>query len=210
VSPRRPPRQPRAPWELTGEWDYDDTGDVFWFGARRADAPGELLIVHPHYAVHEGVLHMFEFKAYREGTEPLEVTAEDIRSVPFSQLHTFARQLLADGKPSDMPTWPPTTHTMPPPDWLEDFSARRRPGRGGRDDYSYAATAARYVAFSKASKTPVKDLAAEVHLSPSQVRSLLHEARKRELLTKGASHGRGHAYGELTEKAIAILEKGRI
>jgi hypothetical protein len=44
------------------------------------------------------------------------------------------------------------------------------------------------------------------HLSVSQIRNILYEARQRELLTDSP---KGKAGGDLTEKAIALLEKGK-
>jgi len=68
----------------------------------------------------------------------------------------------------------------------------------------YAHVAAAYVAALN-SRAPNEAVAEQLHLSTSRVRDLLHEARRRLLLT---TLGRGKAGGELTEKALKLLEKG--
>ena len=196
-----------ADWELTSERNYDGGDvDVFWFAAERVDSPSEVLTVSPHYTVVEGVLHLLALHIWREGTEPVELTAEDLRSIPLSRLHTFARHLLAAEKPSPLLTWPPETPSMPPRDWLPDLTRRRRPGRGGRDNYDYAVVAARYVDLQKMTSAPVKELARELNLNTSQVRTMLDQARHRQLLTKSEAGRRtGRAYGELTDRAKELL-----
>ncbi len=52
------------------------------------------------------------------------------------------------------------------------------------------------------SSSPTMDLAREMNINPSQARDMLHEARRRKLLTKTQ---RGRAGGELTEKALTVL-----
>jgi hypothetical protein len=78
---------------------------------------------------------------------------------------------------------------------------RKRPGRVGRDDVEYARVAAAYVA-ALGSRAPVRRVAEKLGLLPETVRDLLHEARRRGLLTK---LGRGKAGGTLTEKALNLL-----
>lgn len=81
----------------------------------------------------------------------------------------------------------------------------RRPGRAGRSDRDYAEVAAAYVAILATSDPkPVEMLAAQTFLSPSQIRNVLYEARRRELLTKAPP---GRPGGQLTEKCRRILEE---
>ena len=87
--------------------------------------------------------------------------------------------------------------------WSEGFARRKRPGRAGRLDLEYARTAGAYVKHMRRSTTPLADLAGEMCLSASQVRSILYEARRRGLLTAAP---KGRAGGELTEKALRLLE----
>ena len=54
-------------------------------------------------------------------------------------------------------------------------------------------------------KRPIADLAARWHVSPESVRSYVHTARQKDLLTPAIN---GKAGGELTDKAKAILEGG--
>jgi hypothetical protein len=81
---------------------------------------------------------------------------------------------------------------------------RPRPRRNvGRDDDFYARLAAQYVGRIKAgSITPVKDIAEQRDATAAHIRDLLHEARERGLLTKGAT---GKSEGALTPRALALL-----
>ena len=85
--------------------------------------------------------------------------------------------------------------------WARDVETVPRPGRAGRADLAYAQAASAYVK-ALVGKTPTKTLAADMALSESQVRNVLHEARRRDLLTAAP---RGRAGGELTEKARRVL-----
>ncbi|MGH9895934.1 MAG: hypothetical protein ACREA0_28900 [bacterium] len=91
-----------------------------------------------------------------------------------------------------------------------------RPGRASRPDFYYAIWAQRYVrALNAGSSSPVADVAMRHDMKPTQVRDLLREARRRELLTSltdestrddlGRKRPPGLAGGQLTEKAIALL-----
>lgn len=81
------------------------------------------------------------------------------------------------------------------------FHKRRRPGRAGRPDIEYARIADLYVR-ALATPRPVVTLSRELHLSQSQVRNLLHAARRRGLLTAAPA---GRPGGQLTEKARQLL-----
>lgn len=87
--------------------------------------------------------------------------------------------------------------------WSSWAAGELEPQRRGRDDRAYAVVAANYVERVAArSPHPVEDVAAALFLSPSQVRNLLYEARRRDLLTRA---GRGRAGGHLTDKARDLL-----
>lgn len=85
-----------------------------------------------------------------------------------------------------------------------DLSIGHRVGRGGRDERFYAEWAREYVAACARSVHPVADLAARYHVSASQVRNLTYACRKRGMLTRSLP---GRAGGELTEKALRLLEE---
>ncbi len=86
----------------------------------------------------------------------------------------------------------------------------KRTGRAGRSDAFYARWAAAYVErLRRGSRHPVRDLAARPPVKISgfasssdapeaTVRAIIHEARRRDLLTAAP---RGRAGGELTDKA---------
>jgi hypothetical protein len=81
----------------------------------------------------------------------------------------------------------------------------RRPGRRGHPDLYYAEMAAAYVrSVERGSLRPVEDVAKAWGggYSATYIRSALHIARQRDLLTKVR---RGVAGGALTAKATAIL-----
>jgi hypothetical protein len=88
-------------------------------------------------------------------------------------------------------------------DWLS--ADRSRVGRAGRDDLFYAEWAAAYVQYvTSGEANPAVRLAEEKFLSVSQVRSILGEARKRDLLSNAP---RGRAGGYLTSLAESILSE---
>jgi hypothetical protein len=80
----------------------------------------------------------------------------------------------------------------------------RRTGRRGRPDREYAEIAYEYVQLAGDSDVskPLKELAERRIISDSQLRNLLHEARRRKLLTKAPT---GKAGGTLTNKARSLL-----
>jgi len=80
-----------------------------------------------------------------------------------------------------------------------------RAGRGpkGRTDRELAELAAVYVS-KKGERAPVEATAKEVGLPATVVRDALHKARERGVLT---STKQGHAGGELTSRAKALLQK---
>lgn len=78
----------------------------------------------------------------------------------------------------------------------------RRPGRVGRSNQFYAERARVYVEETARGPKPIPRLASDWNLNEASVRSLLHEARRRGLLTAAP---RGRAGGQLTAKAKRIL-----
>jgi len=80
----------------------------------------------------------------------------------------------------------------------------RRPGRRGHEDAYYAEFAAQYVAaLGLGSSKPVVDVAKGRGESPAYVRDVIHEARRRRLLTAAP---RGKSGGRLTDKALTALQ----
>jgi hypothetical protein len=193
------------------DWGHDASDDTFWVIAyvegkhrddhhlrldlrygRRAGVP-ELISIEVQFAVHVPVGGL---------------TTDDLRAIRLGELHARIAALLREGRESD---WGPSSRVgnppMPPRDWATELEKRPRPGRSGRGDRWYAEAAQAYVVAHRSGPTPVKAVAKAQHISPSQLRNVLHQARARGLLTASAS---GKAGGELTEKARTILgEAGR-
>jgi hypothetical protein len=119
------------------------------------------------------------------GVEPVEVTARLLRSMPIGAIHEAVNAHLA-GRGEVKGRLPDPTK------------------RGARDDAYYAGWAAHYVRLAGASSAPVSELAEKFGVTRDRVRNVLHLARQRGLLTRG-THGR--AGGELTDKALAALER---
>lgn len=75
-----------------------------------------------------------------------------------------------------------------------------------RSEQFYAKLARDYAErVAQGSPRPTTDVARRRRLSAARVRDMLHEARKRDLLS---SVGQGRSGGELTPKALAILNAG--
>jgi hypothetical protein len=126
-----------------------------------------------------------------------EITARFLKSIRFGDLLEPARQGLAE-LASD-PLWAEAASMW---GFLRE---QPRPGRAGHPDKVYALVALRYVrALERGSARPVADVAKAMGLSRSRVRDLLHEARRRGLLTRPP---RGRAGGEMTELGWAALTK---
>jgi hypothetical protein len=84
----------------------------------------------------------------------------------------------------------------------------RRRRRSGRDDVFYARLATDYlVAFSTGSPHPRRDVAEARGETPERIRDLLHEARRRGLLSKGKPGQRRP--GVLSPRATALLDAQR-
>lgn len=127
------------------------------------------------------------------------LTVRALRSLPLGDMQDKARDLVAaqskewiDSGVQMLVEWAGTL--------TDDFDERPRPGRAGRPDRSYAVLAQRYATLGGSNR--VQQLAGETNYSPSRVAGLIHEARRRGLLTAGPP---GRAGGELTEKARRLL-----
>ena len=123
---------------------------------------------------------------------PTPLTTDVLRSVRFDDLYLQVRGYLPHLEAMSM-------YAEVDP---ASFTGTKRPGRRGRPDAEYLSVAAKYVDLVKASGSPTRALAEELSVSPSAARDLVHEARRRELLTPTT---RGVKGGELTEKALKLL-----
>jgi hypothetical protein len=131
--------------------------------------------------------------------DPGGLVTTDLRDIP---LLDISREILAKLRTGEPPSgWEgsPFAPTQPPKGWATNLA--KRPGAAGKSDLHYARVAA-YVQHLDQPK-PVVLLAKKVKLKPSQVRSILYEARRRDLLTDPPVKGRPG--GELTPKAWELL-----
>lgn len=126
------------------------------------------------------------------------LTARQLRRIPVGELVDAARRYIrSDALARLRPLLPHDT----PGTWAYEFEQAPRPGRRGRGDRFYAEVAALYVrALDR--PAPVKQVATWLKYSTSRVRDLLHEARRRGLLTGSP---RGRAGGELTQRGRDLL-----
>lgn len=139
-----------------------------------------------------------EGAAVYPGTAPAGgVTARMLRRVPLGAISEGLRKDVV-GRVAQV-----KSDRVAQAEWVSDFDENRRPGRRGRSDRFYAELALAYVALLP-SAAPVAELAAARHLSTSQMRGLLHEARTRKLLT---TPPQGRSGGQLTPKARELLEE---
>lgn len=128
---------------------------------------------------------------------PPPITARWLRDLPVGVIQEVARLGIVDRSTQ--------VRFLEDSGWAETLRRAARPGRGGRDDFYFASVAADYVAaLRKNSRNPVAALASMRGVSPATVRNLVHEARRRGLLTPSLA---GRAGGELTEKAKALLRE---
>lgn len=149
----------------------------------------------------------------REPTPPSGgLTARAVRRVQVSPAHELLREAASqwlqhiEGEQLDYQIYFPGVAK-------ETLSAPHRPGRKGRPDIDYVTVAVEYLkAVRGGSNRPVVETAAALSkhnkgtYMPAYVRDLLHEARKRGLLTHPS---RGQAGGKLTDKALAVLRAHR-
>lgn len=90
-----------------------------------------------------------------------------------------------------------------PPSPAVDSRSKR--GRKPRPDADYAAIAAQYVELLN-THNPVQRLALNLAISVANVRTMVHQARKRHLLTHNRAGVQG---GQLTAKGLKALEEKR-
>ena len=194
-------------WYVAGvEWSVElsvtetRSGDL-WKAEATRDL-GDGWKVHVVFVEQDGAPVVGELHLLPTGnTPPGGLTTRRLRSVNFKALLADVRALAQAELESD------DTGTVEPfIDWLRK-DLRKRPGRRGRSDLDYARLAAAYEqVFMAGSTRPVFDLGKQLKLSRARVRDLLHEARRRGLLS---STGPGQGGGTLTEKAKALLEAER-
>jgi hypothetical protein len=150
-----------------------------------------------------GVVEISEL-AIRPGVQhdPGGVVTADLRHIPLHQISTELLRNLRRGEGPSGWEGSPLAPPQPPKGWATSLA--KRPGRTGKGDLHYARVAAAYVQLLDQPK-PVVLLAKRLKLSPSQVRSILYEARRprRGLLTNPPVKGRPG--GELTPKAMELL-----
>lgn len=94
---------------------------------------------------------------------------------------------------------------LPLPVAVRATSGSRR-GRPSLSDEFYARIAAEYVAALKAGRPPVQAIAKQRRAPEPRVRGWIHRARYRGLLE---GRGQGTTVGELSEKAIFVLEAAK-
>jgi hypothetical protein len=135
-------------------------------------------------------------RAAYDGQRQGVITARLLKNIRIGELLAPAREELAEFARD--PLWEEAAS-------LWDFLHKQpRPGRAGHPDKLYASVASMYAyALDQGSHHPVVDVAERMRLSRARVRDLLHEARRRGLLT---SPPQGHAGGELTARADEILK----
>jgi hypothetical protein len=151
----------------------------------------------------EGVIEIAQLSVMPGSAhDPGGLVTTDLRDIP---LLDISREILAKLRTGEPPSgWEgsPFAPTQPPKGWATNLA--KRPGAAGKSDLHYARVAAAYVHLLDQPK-PVVLLAKKVKLKPSQVRSILYEARRRDLLTDPPVKGRPG--GELTPKAREILRQ---
>jgi hypothetical protein len=192
-----PDNSVRVEVSLLGEDGYLDTEHlslVVWVRADQGVLSVEQLMINPGHAHKIGGL-----------------VTTDLRDIP---LLDISREVLARVRTGESPSgWEielstgetvrsPFTPPPPPRGWATNLA--KRPGRAGKPDLYYALFAVEYVQLLDQPK-PLIRLAKKRRLSPSQARSILYEARRRQLLTDPPVKGR--AGGELTSEAIDILRQ---
>lgn len=130
------------------------------------------------------------------GEDRPPVTARFLRTLPLGEIQEAARRGFLREVDFLMPEM--KAH------WGRAFADTPRPGRAGRDEREYAQICALYARKVTESRTPVKELAAELCLSTKTVRNIVTAGRERGLLTPAPS---GRSGGVLTEKALALLSE---
>jgi hypothetical protein len=161
-------------------------------------AVGDLVgfAVRPLVEVEEGPVTSYDVDAVAYPDDAPAITSRRVRELPVGALHLAAQAAARQAGRL-------LGATVDAPDWPAVFRAERRPGRRGRPDVFYAGLSAEYVGLLDTTR-PVATMAERRGISASQVRNLLAEARRRDLLTHP---GQGRARGALTDRAVALLRK---
>ena len=134
------------------------------------------------------------------------LTARILRDFPYGSVDSAARAHMAWWWREYDESRPDAARQVAPiPKKALEAIDIRRPGRRGRPDLEYADLAREYVELvaSEPAK-PLEALAERRYLSPSQVRNLLYESRRRGILTAAPP---GRPGGMLTAKAMKLLGK---
>jgi hypothetical protein len=213
-TPRRPAKPRPADWgQYLVDWgpgplSEGSRGDFWALGFLHPVVPDPSLVrvaeiradFQLEFASVAGTLEISEVRItpgpFREGG----ITVDDLRLL---RLHQAAREILdhiRNEEASDL-SWD-ALDVMPPREWATTLS--KRPGQRGRNELDYALVAAKYVSHL-GSHQPVVDVAKDLHLSTSQVRNILYQARRRGLLT--GKDRQGKAGGDLTPKALELLRQ---
>jgi hypothetical protein len=177
-------------------WWVDAAEDEIGFWDRVPGHPEWVVEVTFQHASHNPAIHSLTITPFRRWAPIAGLETDVLRSVRLGELQ---RKVWAKVHTDEM------MKTLGRRDHGTSSGRTPRRPRGGHNDLYYARWARRYVMACK-NPSPVQRLAKRHNLSVSQIRNILYEARQRELLTDSP---KGKAGGDLTEKAIAILEKGR-
>lgn len=146
------------------------------------------------------------FGASAGGSSRSPVSGRAVRRIPLGELEKSARESVRWELATRVHSDHPVVMASVGDDGMalrESLSSNARPGRRGRDDLAYASLAAEYVKRLRSDRA-VADLAEAEGYSVSRVRNMLHEARRRGLLTRPPA---GKSGGQLTPKASALLSK---
>lgn len=177
-------------------WELDVEEDTISFWERLPDHPDWVVQATFQSASHNPAIQSLAIRPYRRWAPIAGLDTNIWRAVRLGDLQ---RKVWAKVHTEDVIKRLDIAHRR-----KADGRVPRRP-RGGHNDLYYARWARRYV-VARERPSPVQRLSKRHHLSVSQIRNILYEARQRELLTDSL---KGKAGGDLTDKAIALLEKGR-
>ncbi len=173
-------------------WE-DDEAVSFKANLPLDNFPGWFVEVSFRHDRHGTVAREVKVKQGAPGRPGEPVTTRMLRSIRLGELQRAAEETIRRG----------VSAGSLPEQLRSAFAETPRPGRRGRPPRFYADLAANYVE-RLSSPRPVAELAEAMHLSTSQVRNLLFQARERGLLT---SAGPRRAGGDLTDKARRLLEE---
>lgn len=190
---------------VVGRWNYlppelrHPGPQVFFAEVTHAKYPGMRVRVE-----YDGDLNLEAITVMSSSDGP-QLGARLLRDFPYGAIDAAARSRMAEwwreyDKQRPKSSTPISRKSL-------DAVDMRRPGRRGRPDREYAEIANEYVQLTgdPTVKKPVEELAERRFISDSQLRNLLYEARRRDLLTKAPD---GKAGGTLTTRARSLLDQG--